>query len=153
MVKLNNTSFFLLAIFVFATACKSNSDAKLEFPEEFRGVIWEFSEEDQDSSDFFIEFSNDEIFFTDNFDEDCYYFSKGSLVEKKGERYTIEEVYDGEVEGSSAYIKRINNELWVSGVESYQTKEVYVQSERTKPSFVPKCEDSPLKRKSMLQGD
>jgi hypothetical protein len=153
MVKLNNISFLIIAVFIFATACKSNSDADLEFPEEFRDVIWEFYEEGQDSSDFFIEFTEDELFFTDNFYEDCFFVSKGTLVNKKGERYTIEEVYDGEIEGSSAYIKRINNELWVSGVESYETKEIYIQSERTKSSFVPKCEDSPLKRKSILLRD
>lgn len=145
-----NRKLIIILALLFALACKSDSNTKLEFPEEFKGVIWEYYEEEQDSSDFFIEFTTDELYFYDNFDEDCYYFSKATLVEKDDEKYTIEEVYDGEIEGSSAYIKRVDDELWVSGVESYQTKEIYVQSDRAKTSFEPKCEYSPLKKKSKL---
>ena len=137
----------LIVALFFGTACKSDSDTKLEFPEEFRGVIWEYAEDD--SSEFFMEFYDTEIEFTSNYDfEDCYFISKAELVEINSEgKFFIEEVEDGEIIGSSAYIKREGNELWVSGVKTYQTKDVYVQSTVSTSSFEPKCDDSPLKSK------
>lgn len=122
------------------TNCKDDNGA-LEFPEELRGVIWEYAEDNQDSSEFFMEFTAEEITFTGYFPGDCYYISKATLVEKNGEKYTVEEVYEGKVEGSSGYIKRVDNDLWVSGVRTYETKDIYRISERTKNSFTPKCEE------------
>ena len=135
----------MILILIVLTACKNNSDTKLEFSEEFRNLTWEFTEEGQGSDDFFLEFRTNELFFTDNFQGDCYYRSKATLVDKNDDKYTIEENVDGEIEGSSAYIKVENDELWISGTESYQTKEVYIQSIRSASSFEPKCEDSPIK--------
>ncbi|XWN36295.1 MAG: hypothetical protein ROO71_10065 [Balneola sp.] len=140
MKKRDNFILLLLLLVLFTLTCKDSTE-ELQFPDKFQNILWEYAEDD--STEFFMEFTDDEIKFTGKYGfEDCYYFSNAQLVDiDSNGKFFVEESEDGEVQGSSAYIKREENELWVSGVRTYQTKETYKQSTRSKNSFQPVCSE------------
>ncbi|MEQ9090305.1 MAG: hypothetical protein RIE52_04405 [Balneola sp.] len=139
MTRSYNLITVIILVLAFNTSCDNSSDPAV-FPKDFRNVIWELTEDD--STKIYMEFFAIDVEVTNNytFDVECYATEKAKLIAiSEAGGYFVQEISGGEFFNSSAFIKRESDELWVSGVPSFEPKDIYQISTRTKDSFEPIC--------------
>lgn len=135
-----NLISIIIVVLVFNTSCDNSSDPVV-FPKDFRNVIWELTEDD--STNIYMEFLAIDVEVTKNYTQDieCYASNKAKLIAiSEAGAYLVQEISGGEFFNSSAFIKRESDELWVSGVPSFEPKDIYRISTRSKDSFEPDCD-------------
>lgn len=131
-------SLLVVAGLILLVSCKNNDDSQDDLiPKEFH-FLWEFVNNSQQESTF-IKFEDDKVLIYMYEGENCFYKYTDALVSREGDKYIFKETDYEDEPTYAVYMKVENGELWVSGVRTFQTKEVFVKSQQEESSFTPLC--------------